>query len=192
MRRAASFQLHPGKTNRNPPMAYLTEAKIRERTHEPLSATHGIPGPVFGHRRLPTGKRRLLVGEATQARPFLRHLAAVQAKLAFRLAPAMRRSVVLRLLPRGRAARHSGVVFPHRGPCRDQTGAIPEARRKLIATRRPIRKRFDLCARGTRGGTDRISLFMALLSVRGISHPAPTSSTRAPPLPPRAAGDLTA
>jgi hypothetical protein len=122
----------------------------------------------------------------------LRHLAAVQAKLAFRLVPAMRRSVVLRLLPRGRAARRSGVVFPHRGPCRDQTGAIPEARRKLIATRRPIRKRFDPCARGTRGGTDRISLFMALLSLRGISHPAPASSRRATPLPPRAAGDLTA
>lgn len=75
MRRATSFQLHPGKTNRNLPMAYLTEAKIRERPHEPLSATHGIPAPVFGHRRLPTGKRRLLAGEATQARPFHRHLA---------------------------------------------------------------------------------------------------------------------
>jgi hypothetical protein len=35
----------------------IEEAKIRERTHEPLSATHGIAEPIFRHRRLPTGKR---------------------------------------------------------------------------------------------------------------------------------------
>jgi hypothetical protein len=96
-------------------MAYLKEANIRERTHEPLSATHRIPEPVFGPRRLSTGKRRLLAGEATQPRPFHRHPAAVQANLAFRLAPAMRCSVVLRLFPCGWAARRSGVVFHHQG-----------------------------------------------------------------------------
>jgi hypothetical protein len=46
----------------------IEQAKIRERTHEPLSATDGIAEPIFRHRRLPTGRRLLLAGGATQAR----------------------------------------------------------------------------------------------------------------------------
>jgi hypothetical protein len=56
--------------------------------------TVGFPEPVFGHHRLPTGKRLLFAGEATPARcsiATLRRLAAEKAKLAFCLVPAMRR-----------------------------------------------------------------------------------------------------
>ena len=154
--------------------APFKQAKIRASTHEPLSATDGITEPVFRHRRLPTGKRLLLAGEATQARARDRHLPAVIAKLAFRLAPTMRRSVLLRSLPRGergpRPVRASFSIIR----CLDQTGLIKAARQELIAMRRPICPRFDLCARTTRGRSDKS--VHALLSSRGLSHPAPTSS----------------
>jgi len=122
-------------------------------------------------------------GEATPARcsiATLRRLAAEKAKLAFCLGPAMRRPVLVRWLPRGwrgRAARMGrppiGRRFPSsrqgRNLCLDQTGSIKEATWKLIATRRPIRPRFDLCSRRIRGRW--ISLFMALLSLGGQSNP---------------------
>ncbi|MDQ6867872.1 MAG: hypothetical protein M3178_05550 [Pseudomonadota bacterium] len=68
----------------------IAEAQFEKGTHAPLSATHGIAAPVFRHRRL-----------------------AVPAKLAFRLAPAMRSSVVAARLARGTpAVRASFSIIP--------------------------------------------------------------------------------
>src|ERR1700730_12808102 len=82
---------------------------------------HGpLTEPVFRHRTFPTGKSLLLAIAATKARAFNRHLAAVKANLAFRLAPAMRRSVLAARV--SRAARRSRIVFHHLGKCLDSRG----------------------------------------------------------------------
>jgi hypothetical protein len=153
----------------------IEEAKIRERTDEPLSATHGIPEPVFGHRRLPTRKRRLLAGEAMPARPFhptLRHLAAVTAKLAFRFAPAMRRLVVAARVARAapRSASFSIIsAWAAIKRARSNRQGRNVSQRAVVFVRALIFARAGLAVY-------RISLFMALLSSRGLSHPAPASS----------------
>src|ERR1700724_2493313 len=97
---------------------------------------HGpLTEPVFRHRTFPTGKSLLLAIEATKARAFNRHLAAVKANLAFRLAPAMRRSVLAARV--SRAARRSRIVFHHLGKCLD-----PRGKAETFETRRHIRQRW--------------------------------------------------
>src|SRR6202023_3172134 len=122
---------------------------------------HGpLTEPVFRHRTFPTGKSLLLAVEATKARAFNRHLAAVKANLAFRLAPAMR--------PR--------IVFHHLCKCLD-----PRGKAETFETRRHIRQRFDLDrSRRNRGGCDKSVHGVAFLSWN--QHPEPTSSRRATPL----------
>src|SRR6202023_1727941 len=130
--------------------------------------------PVFRHRTFPTGKSLLLAIEATKARAFNRHLAAVKANLAFRLAPAMRRSVLAARV--SRAARRSRIVFHHLGKCLDSRGKA-----ETFETRRHIRQRFDLDrSRRNRGGCDKSVHGVAFLSWN--QHPEPTSSRRATPL----------
>src|ERR1700730_1679926 len=136
---------------------------------------HGpLTEPVFRHRTFPPGKSLLLAIEATKARAFNRHLAAVKANLAFRLAPAMRRSVLAARVSRG--ARRSRVVFHHLGKCLDSRGKA-----ETFETRRHIRQRFDLDrSRRNRGGCDKPVHGVAFLSWN--QHPEPTSSRRATPL----------
>jgi len=52
----------------------VEEAKFREKTDEPLSATDGIAEPVFRHRRLPTGSAGSLPAPtgSRRATPLLR------------------------------------------------------------------------------------------------------------------------
>src|ERR1700737_2557790 len=136
---------------------------------------HGpLTEPVFRHRTFPTGKSLLLAIEATKARAFNRHLAAVKANLAFRLAPAMRRSVLAARV--SRAARRSRIVFHHLGKCLD-----PRGKAETFETRRHIRQCFDLDrSRRNRGGCDKSVHGVAFLSWN--QHPEPTSSRRATPL----------
>src|ERR1700731_4791701 len=93
--------------------------------------------PVFHRRSFPTGKSLLLAVEATKARASNLNLAAVKANLAFRLAPAMRPSVLAARV--SRAARRSRVVFHHLGKWLD-----PRGKAETFETRRHIRQRFDL------------------------------------------------
>src|ERR1700682_2544050 len=88
--------------------------------------------PVFRRRSFPTGKSLLLAIEATKARAFNLHLAAVKANLAFRLAPAMRPSVLAARV--SRAARRSRVVFHHLGKW-----LAPSGKAETFETRRHIR-----------------------------------------------------
>jgi hypothetical protein len=130
-----------------------------------------LPEPVFFHRPFPTGKSLLLAVEATKARAFNFHLAAVKANLAIRLAPAMRPSVLAARV--SRAARHSRIVFHHLGK-----GLNPRGNAETFETRRHIRQRFDLDR--SRRNRDKFVHGVAFLSWN--QHSELTSSRRATPL----------
>jgi hypothetical protein len=146
--------------------------------------TVGFPEPVFGHHRLPTGKRLLLAGEATPARcsiaiaPPCAALPPKKPDLPFVL---LRRCAV-RFSYGGcpRVARACGADGP---PADRASFSIISTRQKLMPRSNrldqrgnaetyrnaPPYSRFDLCSRRIRGRW--ISLFMALHSSRGQSNP---------------------
>jgi hypothetical protein len=88
----------------------------------------------------------------------------VKANLAFRLAPAMRPSVLAARV--SRAARRSCVVFHHPGKCLDPRGKAELSKLAVIFASASILTALAGIA------VDVISLFMALLSSRGISTPS--------------------
>src|ERR1700730_11905250 len=119
--------------------------------------------PVFRHRSFPTGKSLLLAVEATKARAFNLHLAAVKA-----LPFVLPQRCAVRFLPRACRGPHAVLAS---FSIISASASIPEARQKRSKLAVIFASASILTALAGIA-VDVISLFMWLLSSRGISTPS--------------------
>ena len=141
--------------------------ELARRDVDPHLVQRPFAEPVFALRGLPTGKSLLLAVEAAKPGTRHLHLAAVEADLALRLAPAMRFAPAAPFM--ALAAGRQRVLLHHLGERLD-----PRRKAEPLEARRHARQRLGF--NRIRGNRGRCGMFMhGVASFRGIDTPSLTA-----------------